>query len=275
MSGKKLVVFADYGLDDACATAYLLDNRKRYENIDIVPIGGNVAVERAYANACKLLKAAGKRGSDLRGVQIVDTRGEPQPSHALPAIHGLDGMGDLFQDCEPIVTSADYKDWIAELGGDYEILSLGPCTMVVSALAAAKNLPRGDIMIMGGCTNEQPNFGEYEFNDALDHTAFVKLLSFPHAAATLDTCHNLAFDTLNLRVSEDTLLGTLVNRCTLLAEKRGETRNSVYDLVAAFALVNPDKFDARKISLPKDNVKVNELVLKENFSAMDFTELFF
>ena len=43
----KLVVFADYGLDDACATVYVLENRERYEGVYIVPVGGNVEAARA------------------------------------------------------------------------------------------------------------------------------------------------------------------------------------------------------------------------------------
>ena len=54
----KLVVFADYGLDDACATVYVLENRERYEDVYIVPVGGNVEAARALTNAKKLLAAA-------------------------------------------------------------------------------------------------------------------------------------------------------------------------------------------------------------------------
>ena len=69
----KLVVFADYGLDDACATVYVLENRERYEGVYIVPVGGNVEAARALTNAKKLLAAAKADGISLDGVCIADT----------------------------------------------------------------------------------------------------------------------------------------------------------------------------------------------------------
>lgn len=70
---KKYVLMCDYGLDDAAATAFVLDNRKAGDSVDVMPIGGNSEKSVAYRNGQTLL--ARYEGS-LDGVRVVDTREE-------------------------------------------------------------------------------------------------------------------------------------------------------------------------------------------------------
>ena len=84
---KRYVLLCDYGLDDAVATLYLLNNSLKGDRFDIMPVGGNSEVNAAYANAQKLL--AFYEG-DKNGVRIVDTRSVAQPWAKLPSVHGDD-----------------------------------------------------------------------------------------------------------------------------------------------------------------------------------------
>ena len=266
----KLVVFADYGLDDACATVYVLENRERYEDVYIVPVGGNVEAARALTNAKKLLAAAKADGISLDGVCIADTTACAQPFCRLPSVHGNDGMGDLFADCESPVSVVPYEKLAYMLDCEYEVLSLGPCTMVKRTLADAVNMPSGKIMLMGGCNRVPPNFGKYEFNDGIDHNAFVWTLRRPHVAATLDTCHVPAFNTLGKRREGSRLLDVLMNRCTELAEIRGDEANYIYDQIAALALIHPEFFDVEEVFAPDLLRFMNELRLKDEYAEKGY-----
>lgn len=257
----KLLVFADYGLDDACATAYLLDNRERYESICIIPVGGNVEAERALINAKKLLAAAKADGMSLSGVNLVDTTACPQPFCRLPSVHGKDGMGDLFADCSSPVEVTEYDKFLSSLNCEYEVLSLGPCTMVERTLAAAKRQPAGEILIMGGCNREEPNYNGYEFNEGLDRDAFVKTLARPHVCATLDTCRVARFNCINERREGGKLLDKLINRSVQLAAARHNDRCYIYDYIAVVALLHKELFGVREVSVKGERGVMRELYL--------------
>lgn len=243
---EKAVIFADYGLDDACATAYVLQNRAAWKEIDIVPVGGNVSAERALANAKKLSAAAQADGLDVRGVHLVDTTALRQPSCPLPDVHGGDGMGDLFEESEGVLPVVPYDEWVATLDTPYRVLSLGPCTVPVRALHDAPALPQGDCVLMGGRTQAEPNYNGYEFNDGLDHEAFVAMLAYPHRVATLDTCRAPVFNYIRKKFPADRLLGRLMNRSVALAAARHNDRCYIYDYVAALAFCHEEMFCVRE-----------------------------
>ena len=129
---KKYVLMCDYGLDDAAATAFVLDNRKAGDSVDVMPIGGNSEKSVAYRNGQTLL--ARYEGS-LDGVRVVDTREEEQPFANLPSIHGEDGMGDLFAPETSSVPVVKFAEWMKETD-EIVLVSLGPCTLTEKIVAA-------------------------------------------------------------------------------------------------------------------------------------------
>lgn len=263
---KRLVIFADYGLDDAVATVHILRNRKEYDFIDIVPVGGNVMAFAARINLRKLLVAAKEDGISLEGVRMVNGIEYYQNSCPLPSVHGKDGMGDLFPDCltNPVEEIA-FDDWLGEIAPGYRILSLGPCTMVRRTYAYAKNLPSGRTIIMGGCHREKPNYGKYEFNDGIDHFAFKWMYRRPHYLVTLDTCRVPAFNLAGTRKTDGGLFDKLVNRAIELAEARHEDNSYIYDYIASVALLRPELFEVNEIFVPDMMRNVYELKLKEEY----------
>ena len=264
MNKERLVIFADYGLDDACATVFLLQNRN-FDCIDVVPIGGNVSCEIALRNAKTLLAAAKEDGLCVEGVRIIDSTARPQAFCALPLIHGSDGLGDILTPAESPVPVLPFDEWLSTLGA-YTMLSLGPATVPVQVLEYAPHLCAGEIVIMGGCTHEAPNYGNYEFNHGLDTEAFAKLLHYPHVCATLDTCRAPAFNAGHTHKEGNSLFARLVNRSVVLANARHAGNCYIYDLIAAYALVYPNRFTVRSEHIGKDAVR--ELVTTETTCAL-------
>ncbi len=254
---KKLALLCDYGLDDAVATTYLLDNADKFDVIDILPVGGNFPLDVSFNNSKRILSYY----KHLKNVRIVDTSCLPQPSEALPHIHGGDGMGDVLDgradfDAEIL----DYADWVKTVDEDYTILSLGPCTVTADILS---KVGKRGLVMMAGNIAEPPNFNGYEFNHALDINAFAECVKYPHACATLDSCHHPMCDFYKMDLSGDSLFCRFARRSAELSRQRNESICAVYDLVAAFYLLNPDKFTI-ETRIDKDKNSVSVLKYTEN-----------
>lgn len=263
---KRLVIFADYGLDDAIATVHILKNRAEYDYIDIVPVGGNVMPFAARINLRKLLVASREDGISLDGVRMVNGIDYYQNFCPQPSVHGKDGMGDLLPDClSNPVEEIDYDGWLDEVPPGYRILSLGPCTMVRHTYGYASNLPSGRAIVMGGCHMEKPNHGKYEFNDGIDHFAFTWMYRRPHCLVTLDTCRVPAFDLAGTRKTGGRLFDKLVNRYVELSEARREKNCCIHGYVASVALLRPELFEVNEIFVPEMMRNIHELKLKEEY----------
>lgn len=252
----RIILFCDYGVDDAVATLHILAHSELFERVDIVPIGGNVPADTAYRNAHTLLAAAGY-GNKAR---IVDTRAIPQPSADIPDVHGADGLGDILEHRPSSATVIPFDEFAAELRGDKKptrdcVLSLGPCT-VPNLLGYAPFCT----VLMGGATEEPPNYGDYEFNEALDAPAFKRFAYSATAVATLDSCHDPRFDFEHMRMGDE-LTDKLVTRCVQLCKARGAEKIAVYDYVAADAVIRPERYDVVRVKR-SDGAEYNELRLK-------------
>lgn len=253
---NRLIMFCDYGIDDAVATLHILAREEMFSAIDIVPIGGNVDASAAYRNAHTLLAAA---RADKSKVRIVDTRMKTQRSADIPLIHGGDGMGDLFPPAESEIPVVPFEAFKAELEREKApdadcVLSLGPCTLPV----ALGYVPFCTVA-MGGTVNEPPNYGDHEFNEAMDVSAFKEFSFTATAVATLDTCHARAFSFESFGFA-DPLCRSLFDRYAELCRARN-AKETVYDYVAALAVTDPELFDAERIRR-KDGVEFNNLIYK-------------
>ena len=236
---KKLIIFADYGLDDAAATATVLSSgRYHLEDITLVPIGGNVPADYSFKNCITLTNLLVGEGEKIK---VVDTRGIEQPCEYLADIHGNDGMGDEFQadarqDKAEIVP---FEQWIEGASGDETVLSLGPMTLVKVFL---ERYPKCSLVIMGGCVRQEPNFNGYEFNQALDVSAFAFCAKHPHAAITLDTCRVPRLDMRRFEIKGDDVHSRVLRADQRLSITRGEDGCYVWDDVAACYLLYPERF---------------------------------
>lgn len=255
---KRYAVLCDYGLDDACATVYMLDNAGAGDRFDILPVGGNSEVNVAYRNAQTLIAEYGQRGGRTDNIRIVDTRDLPQPWAKLPSIHGEDGMGDIFAPAASDVPVIGFSDWIEESSDPLYVVSLGPCTVTDIIM---KNKRVENLLIMGGCVNETPNFHGYEFNHFLDIPAFNACTRYPHVVATLDSCRTPKFNLAGKRFTDGSLLSALLNRSIELAIARHPDNCYVYDYIAVHYAVSPDMFSVGK-AVDREGNLLNELKLK-------------
>lgn len=236
----ELVLFCDYGLDDAAATADALMHlyEDGYSGATLVAVGGNVPAEVALRNAKKLAAAL---SCPLGGVRIADTTMFPQPSEYLTAVHGKDGMGDLFAEAPCPVPVVPFAEWLRE-EEPFDLLSLGPMTLVPRALAKA---PR-KFVFMGGNVAEKPNFRGYEFNHALNRAAFSECVKYPHVAVTMDTCRHPLFNIQEKAAPREGLLYRIAERCRALTLTSGERGCYLWDDIAVKALRHPSWFSSEQ-----------------------------
>lgn len=256
MKYNRIIVFCDYGLDDAIATLHIIRNASMFEKIDIVPVGGNVSVQTSFRNAHTLLAAISPIKANIR---IVDTRDIAQPAADIPEVHGSDGIGDILSQAVSAVPVIDFQAFRAELERQKDpardcVLSLGPCT--IPDMLGYKPFCT---ILMGGTNREEPNYGAYEFNEGMDVAAFARFAYSATAVATLDTCHDKKFDFTNY-VADEPIADSLVKKYIEMCRTR-KAIITIYDLVAAFAVTSPEIFDAVRVRRA-DGVEFNELMLK-------------
>ena len=253
MKYNRIIMFCDYGLDDAIATLHILKNAE-FDALDIVPIGGNVSVFTAYSNAHTLLNAA---NADRNKVRIVDTRDIRQASADIPDVHGSDGIGDVLERCASEIPVISFSELCEQIKTSAQpdkdcLLSLGPCTVPIML----GYVPEYTVL-MGGTTNEQPNYGGYEFNEALDIDAFKSLAQKATGVATLDTCHSHKFGFENYATG-DALSDRLIEKYRALCRARSAPV-AVYDLVAAMFVTHPEDFTLSRVVRP-DGVEYFEII---------------
>ena len=238
----RLILCCDYGLDDAAATVDALAHAKEdgYEGVSLVAIGGNVPCAVALKNAQKLVAAL----APSVPVEIVDTTQIAQREEFLTSIHGGDGMGDLFAEARHPVSPVALSEFLNSLTGEYDLLSLGPMTVVPYILKRGRCRK---FVFMGGNVAEIPNFHGYEFNHALDRTAFAEVVkNYPHVAVTMDTCRHPLLNIQNAPPEGDGLLRKIVRRSREMTFVSGEKGCYVWDDIAVKYLRHPDWFELYK-----------------------------
>lgn len=255
MNYNRIIMFCDYGLDDAIATLHILKNSSMFDKIDIVPIGGNVDVNTSYRNAHTLFAAL---NVDVNKVRIIDTRDIKQCAENIPDVHGSDGIGDVLEKKVSAVKVVDFYAFKKEIADSAQptldcVLSLGPCTIP----AILGYIPFCTVL-MGGTNKEAPNYGDYEFNEGMDVEAFRSFAKAATAVATLDTCHDKKFMFESFKMN-DPLGDKLIDKYIAMCKDRSAPI-AVYDYCAALAVTNPEMFEAERVLRP-DGVEFNELRL--------------
>ena len=236
---NSIILLCDYGLDDAAATAYLLQNAGQFDRIDILPIAGNMPLAVSHRNAERILYNF-EGSTDT--VRLVNTSSIPQNEEDLFWIHGKDGMGDILPpEYEPFGSCVDFDAWLDELPPNPILVSLGPCTVTQVILEKAGAMP---LLLMAGNIAEKPNYKGYEFNHGMDVDAFAACVRYPHKIATLDTCHHPNCDFYRIINTGSDLLHRFCKSSTELSRSRGEAGSFIYDLITVQYLFKPERFSA-------------------------------
>ncbi|WP_226579800.1 nucleoside hydrolase [Halobacillus litoralis] len=148
---KKIILFADPGIDDSIAIMYALLNPK-IQILAIVSSYGNVAKEQATNNVAYLLKLAGRSDVPVIGGANAPLDGEIPEFY--PEIHGPDGLG-------PIQVPKTFKGELTNFSElytllrnhkDITIVDLGRNTSLASLFLLGNLLTENisEIFMMGG-----------------------------------------------------------------------------------------------------------------------------
>ncbi len=262
----KLILCCDYGLDDALATVDVFAHAKTdgYTSIDLVAVAGNVPADVALCNAQKLLQNAFT--ADTPPVRIVDTTKKEQPFEFLKTIHGQDGMGNLFADCSTPSVVFDFDAWLETLNEPFDLLSLGPMTLV-SAILQKKGLNK--FIFMGGNIAEEPNFQGYEFNHALNRVAFSRAVQTPHVAITMDTCRTSRLNIQPAALRGESLAVKIANRAREMSFISGEKGCYIWDDIAVKYLRHPNWFCVEKrVDKDGNELSVARYIEKKTYQEM-------
>lgn len=244
----KYVILCDYGLDDACATLLLMKNISKTDSVDIVAVGGNDGVEKAFSNAKTLIS----NFDDQTNVTLVDTRSIKQNAAYLPSIHGNDSMGDIFSLQNFTAPVVEFGKWLENLTSDITLISLGPCTITKMILDKIKTVKT--LLIMGGNVSEVPNFKNREFNHEMDVSAFADVVKHPHLIATLDTCRVDYYNFASRVFDGEDWLSRALARSVELANARHFGRSFVYDYICVDYLFSSKKWTVQEQVDPDGNV---------------------
>lgn len=254
---KALLIFCDPGLDDALAILWLL--AADYFMIKgLIAVAGNTTAEQALKNLFALTRIAGKKN-----IPIYSTMQVHQSYHLLPQVHGKNGLGDISfspskQSCQPTnihgnLRLTDRAIKKLTIDPDYQVLSLGPLTVVAQFIEKALNPPK-KIMIMGGLEKATGNNNSSEFNFSLDHKAAKLAIQYENsrvAVVPLDLTKQFSLrESFINRLPEDNQASQtfrdIAKTYLLLAHKRGDSRAYPHDLTAAVATAKPAIFKQRR-----------------------------
>ncbi|UMZ73715.1 nucleoside hydrolase [Natranaerofaba carboxydovora] len=265
---KNIIIFTDPGMDDAIALIWLA-KQKQINIKGIVPVAGNHNPKQTHRNTKKLLSML-----NLSHIPIFSTLNYSQNYNILSSIHGKDGMGDITERIELGNFSFDVRDFgdiQAITDESYEILSLGPCTMLLKFLESKITNKPEIITIMGGAYKRKGNYKNgHEFNFGMDPSSVEKVFSNTECrlkVVPLDVTEKLKitsdiiqFNHFNNYSNGDSLLFEFCKRYLELARKRGVFVAVAHDLVAALSLLYPDIFTYKKgkLTLEKTKLKINQ-----------------
>ncbi len=181
----RIIIDTDPGVDDAHAIlmAYAYPEVKVEA---ILPVNGNVGVDRTTANACAILDLLGKDtpiypGCSAPLVLSVDENA----SH----VHGADGLGGAnFPPSKRKVEKEHAADALVRIAnaspGEITLVGIGPLTNIAVALKLDPHLPEKikNLVVMGGAIygrGNTPNISA-EFNTYTDpEAAYVVFESWP------------------------------------------------------------------------------------------------
>jgi purine nucleosidase len=148
---KKIILFADPGIDDTIAIIYALLNPK-ITVLAIVSSYGNVTKEQATDNIAYLLKLSGKTDIPIIGGANIPSSGEIPEFY--PEIHGAEGLGPIRppEDITGELTNFSELYNIIKENEDVTIVDVGRNTSLAALYLLGKNIADKirEFYIMGG-----------------------------------------------------------------------------------------------------------------------------
>ncbi|QKY68665.1 nucleoside hydrolase [Lentibacillus sp. CBA3610] len=161
---KKIILFADTGIDDSIALTYALKNPE-VDLIGVVSGYGNIDREKAYRNVEYLLELAGRTDIPVIAGATRPLSGE-EPAF-FPEIHGIEGLGPI----NPPIPEERYANrtnfsklfnLIKNNRNEVTIVNVGRCTSLAIAHYLSPEVMEDvkETYVMGGAFMEPGNATE-------------------------------------------------------------------------------------------------------------------
>ena len=241
-------VDTDFGFDDLWAI--LLLHRHGVALAGVSLVAGNVPLHQARANA---LGANAAYGLDMPLYDGADRplKREPETAQAILGPTGMQTRGQTLP--APLVNGPlppalpALVNWLlsASEGESREILAIGPLTniarLVTNHPEAAAKISR--LVWMGGGNGKGNHTPHAEYNAFADPeaAAIVMQAELPMDVVDLTLCRSVSFDEQDMPPC-DPLTADLLGGYFDIACNRGRDRMSIYDPVAALALIESERF---------------------------------
>lgn len=249
---KKLILDVDTGIDDAIGILLAVQSEE-LELIGITTVCGNVSLEAATMNTCKVLDLI-----DAPAIPIVQGSEVPlkrQP-HFEHRVHGTDGIGGALQDVVSSrgIAGGEAADFMIEqvMGnpGDITLVCTGPLTNLALAIqrepAIVNNVK--EVIYMGGAINGVGNVTPVaEFNMFADPEAASIVLEAGIPKLTqvgLDVTKKALLTEGHMEAIKDPVLHDFVKTSTATYRKAFYEQNGIWacamhDPLAVGVLIDP------------------------------------
>ncbi|WP_240413755.1 nucleoside hydrolase [Paenibacillus periandrae] len=233
---KKVILDVDTGVDDALGIILAVQSGEM-DIVGITTVNGNVSVDTATTNTCKILQLLGVEQ------QIPVVRGAAKPILRPPVfehrVHGEDGIGGALRDM-PVhtsVTEGFAPDYIIEqvqrYPGEITLIMTAPMTNLALALMKRPQLIHEikEVIFMGGVVKGFGNVTPVaEYNMYVDPEAVKIVLhaGFPSLTLVgLDVTRQALLSDAHITELGDTPIGRYVRESTSDYMKRYFERNQV------------------------------------------------
>ncbi|MBP1154156.1 MULTISPECIES: nucleoside hydrolase [unclassified Paenibacillus] len=233
---KKVILDVDTGIDDALGIL-LAVRSKQFDILGITTVNGNVSLDKATENTCKILKLleAAERIPVIRGAD----RPLIRPAVFEYRVHGEDGLGGALSDMQFERTAADgfapdfIIDSAAQHPGEITLVMTGPLTNLALAVRKDPRLVQHvkEVIFMGGVVQSFGNVTPTaEYNMYVDPEAAKIVMHAGFRSLTqvgLDVTRRALLTEEHIGLLADSPLGPYVRKSTEDYMKRYFERNGV------------------------------------------------
>jgi purine nucleosidase len=233
---KKVILDVDTGVDDALGILLAVGSGEM-EVLGITTVNGNVSLDQATLNTCKVLQLLGME----QQIPVIKGANKPllRTTYFEHRVHGKDGLGGALSDMQVHMYAAEGHavDFIIEQvkqhAGEVTLIMTAPLTNLAMAVMKYPDLIHQvrEVVVMGGVVQ---GFGNVtptaEYNMYVDPEAAKIVLHAGFPAITLvglDVTRKALLTEEHIRSLGDTPIGRYVKESTADYMQRYQERNGV------------------------------------------------
>ncbi|OUZ06631.1 nucleoside hydrolase [Bacillus pumilus] len=233
---KKLILDVDTGIDDAIGILLAVKSN-RFDMLGITTVCGNVSVDAATLNTCKVLELI-----EADDIPVIKGSATPllRAPHYEHRVHGEDGIGGALKDVEPKKTAdagfaPDFIiDQVMQCSKQVTLVLTGPLTNLALAVKKCPELIHHvkEVIFMGGVVQGQGNVTPVaEFNTYADPEAAKLVLDAGVPTLTqvgLDVTRKVLLTDERIDAIQNETLAHYIRESTSIYRQRYFERNGVW-----------------------------------------------